>query len=75
MILTFLTVTQLVLHIMYTNDVYVLNSSHPFLHHHVIWSKSANFGVLMSSPKNWRQCLLTVLKINSENSFDSVKSV
>lgn len=43
--------------------------------HHFLLNRSANFGILTSSPKNRRQCLLTVSKINPQNSFDSLWEV
>lgn len=39
---TFLTVNKLLLHIVYTNGVYVLNPSQPFLYRHVVWSESTS---------------------------------
>lgn len=54
----------------HTNGKHVLNQSHHFL-----LNRSANFGILTSSPKNRRQCLLTVSKINLQNSFDSLWEV
>lgn len=72
MMLIFLVVIKLILHITCINGKYILNSSHPFLYYYVVLSKSVNFDILMSSLKDWRQRLFTVLKINPENSFDSL---